>query len=589
MRVGENILRIVLLFGVCLGICNALQFNVIEDDIVVRYEKKPPQPVEFSNYHQFTRTPFENNTYQEFLESYIDESTGLTFKEIDTLNDKIRPVIKNLVNENFFRIFRLNLFKECPFWKGDGFCMHRTCAVDTIDDWEDLPQIWQPETLGKLQDSVIVKKLNDAENEENNNDKDYCDLDGFIHDTVYVDLVANPERFTGYGGDQSWQIWKSIYNENCFNLGHDQCVEKNFFYKIVSGMHASISTHLSNEYLDKSIMEYTPNLTQFMVRVGDYPDRIANIYLNYIVVLKALIKLETFGVFDNITYCEDENFVEKEDKLKANFKELLDPVLEFSATKNECLFQEDILFKEKNSNIVKEEIRENFKNITRIMDCVHCDRCRLWGKVQTTGYGTALKVLFELTNKDDFEIDLSKIELIALVNTFDRLSKSIESTHNFKRLYDDAIKREESGDLSDGFDNNTGNLATNNNDIFGLKAGNIQNVQKTTGNKNNKNDNDSNEEKYKTPDLFKKESEMFDDVIYPNINRNGRDGDTLGEIFMIELRNVFNTLKWVIRSYYIFPKILYNWCLIRMVYYWNTFVGHVDQDFDFDRLYRIEI
>jgi hypothetical protein len=33
------------------------------------------------------------------------------------------------------------------------------------------------------------------------------------------------------------------------------------------------------------------------------------------------------------------------------------------------------------------------------MDCVGCDKCRLWGKVQTTGLGTALKILFELDEK----------------------------------------------------------------------------------------------------------------------------------------------------------------------------------------------
>ena len=30
------------------------------------------------------------------------------------------------------------------------------------------------------------------------------------------------------------------------------------------------------------------------------------------------------------------------------------------------------------------------------MDCVGCDKCRLWGKLQTSGVGTALKILFEL-------------------------------------------------------------------------------------------------------------------------------------------------------------------------------------------------
>lgn len=28
------------------------------------------------------------------------------------------------------------------------------------------------------------------------------------------------------------------------------------------------------------------------------------------------------------------------------------------------------------------------------MDCVGCQKCRLWGKIQITGLGTALKVLF---------------------------------------------------------------------------------------------------------------------------------------------------------------------------------------------------
>lgn len=28
------------------------------------------------------------------------------------------------------------------------------------------------------------------------------------------------------------------------------------------------------------------------------------------------------------------------------------------------------------------------------MDCVSCDKCRLWGKLQTHGMGTALKILF---------------------------------------------------------------------------------------------------------------------------------------------------------------------------------------------------
>lgn len=31
---------------------------------------------------------------------------------------------------------------------------------------------------------------------------------------------------------------------------------------------------------------------------------------------------------------------------------------------------------------LKADFREKFRNISRIMDCVGCDKCRLWGKLQ---------------------------------------------------------------------------------------------------------------------------------------------------------------------------------------------------------------
>lgn len=31
---------------------------------------------------------------------------------------------------------------------------------------------------------------------------------------------------------------------------------------------------------------------------------------------------------------------------------------------------------------LKAAFREKFRNISKIMDCVGCDKCRLWGKLQ---------------------------------------------------------------------------------------------------------------------------------------------------------------------------------------------------------------
>ena len=39
-------------------------------------------------------------------------------------------------------------------------------------------------------------------------------------DVVYVNLLDNPERFTGYAGESAGRVWKAIYEENCFNIVH---------------------------------------------------------------------------------------------------------------------------------------------------------------------------------------------------------------------------------------------------------------------------------------------------------------------------------------------------------------------------------
>jgi len=35
-------------------------------------------------------------------------------------------------------------------------------------------------------------------------------------DAEFYDLVSNPERYTGYAGQSAVNIWKLIYDQNCF-------------------------------------------------------------------------------------------------------------------------------------------------------------------------------------------------------------------------------------------------------------------------------------------------------------------------------------------------------------------------------------
>jgi hypothetical protein len=95
---------------------------------------------------------------------------------------------------------------------------------------------------------------------------------------------------------------------------------------------------------------------------------------------------------------------------------------------------------------LKEDFRNRFRNVSRIMDCVGCDKCRLWGKLQTAGYGAALKVLFEFDNNSQDVPALSRTELVALFNTLARISSSLEAIHEFRTMVESEETEAESVD-----------------------------------------------------------------------------------------------------------------------------------------------
>jgi hypothetical protein len=52
------------------------------------------------------------------------------------------------------------------------------------------------------------------------------------------------------------------------------------------------------------------------------------------------------------------------------------------------------------------------------MDCVGCSKCKLWGKLQVHGIGTALKILF--SEKKVERLKLTRREIVALFNVLGR-------------------------------------------------------------------------------------------------------------------------------------------------------------------------
>ena len=77
-----------------------------------------------------------------------------SYSTLDALNRELRPSLIDITqNTDFFSYYRLNLFgKECPFWSDEnGMCGNIACAVNTLDNEEDIPLVWRAEELGKLE------------------------------------------------------------------------------------------------------------------------------------------------------------------------------------------------------------------------------------------------------------------------------------------------------------------------------------------------------------------------------------------------------------------------------------------------------
>lgn len=521
----------------------------------------------------------------------IGSSCDVTFKEINEINAKIRPDLLSLVHSDFFKYFKLNLYKQCPFWNdNNGYCVNRACAVDVIEDWEKLPEYWQPEVLGGLADeSVEVDGSKDDEcafldqlcDKARNGivdqpDFNYCDVGDFHNnESVLVDLTANPERFTGYGGDQSSQIWSSIYRENCFSSDHEgQCLAKDAFYRLVSGLHASIGTHLSNDYLNTETAKWGPNLDLFMARVGNFPDRVANIYFNYAVVAKALWKIQPY--LAHLDFCN---------AYHEDVKSMIESVVSNLDSK---IFNENLLFQDQISSSLKDDFRTRFKNVTTIMDCVHCDRCRLWGKVQTTGYATGLKILFEIDSEDEAArqnvVDkLTKYELIALFNTFDRLSKSIESINNFEKMYNEKVQSTGGRILSLFKSNNffkiLGNAGKSLSSSLISNSSEEPNTQDVTAT--------SSIMKTETPEAKFQDLKLPTKKVTKKASKN-----TLRGAWHTEINNVKEAFIFLGKSYLNLPRTLARMALFKLNRAWNNFVGvpnYVNEVEDNSNTYQLNI
>lgn len=406
---------------------------------------------------------------------------------IDTLdyfnNNKIYPRIQSILVKDYFRYFKVNMERPCPFWSDDSTCSMKDCSVSFCSD-DQIPvglkglhdgrkkylenDQEQPcddnnDGLGAVNHTISEESIEDFKRWSHHDESkdNFCEMDDEQSlEAHYVDLLLNPERYTGYKGASAHRIWKSIYQENCFkpkestvsnapfSLGknlNDMCLEKRAFYRAISGLHSSINIHLSALFLMPSknafdSVTWGPNIKEFHQRFdpkltdGEGPQRLLNLYFLYLLELRALAKVSP--------YLEKELFYtgnKEEDKdVRLAVMELMEIAKSFPNHFNESVMFSSKTEEDKN---LKDEFKAHFRNISRIMDCVGCSKCKLWGKLQVQGLGTAFKILFSgdknsqyrLTDIKKNKFQLTRAEIVTLLNAFGRLSNSIRLLEMFRK------------------------------------------------------------------------------------------------------------------------------------------------------------
>ena len=82
---------------------------------------------------------------------------------------------------------------------------------------------------------------------------------------------------------------------------------------------------------------------------------------------------------------------------------------------------------------LKRQFKGVFQNISSVMDCISCQKCKLHGKLQLLGLGTALKIL--LLPEQLISTSLSRNEIVAIFQALHKFSGAIKAIPQLSALY----------------------------------------------------------------------------------------------------------------------------------------------------------
>jgi len=339
--------------------------------------------------------------------STADLSPGIV--AIDKLNPELEPLLDQLRDEKFFRLYSVDMLGSCEYLPQELFeCYSESCEIYPIDE-DEVPD--------------KIKSTDASEHE--------FELDGWARWDMpsedYYDIKQFPEEYTAYDGSD---VWRFIHGRICFNGDKMKDTDswQEDFNKAVSGLHSMISAQIIKGIDDilangeQPAEPWTKPDVEFKRRLspsGETPAALENLYFAYMLLLSAVSAARGRLLED----CKANKFEGPSvDKLQKVLSSPLfdDPNIGIASQK-----LHDHAVKDQDSRVALWEARMRMREMFRIMNCVQCNKCRLHGKISSMGISTAFQILLGRSGDGGDPKRIHRVELAALMTTLSKFSTAI--------------------------------------------------------------------------------------------------------------------------------------------------------------------
>lgn len=196
-------------------------------------------------------------------------------------------------------------------------------------------------------------------------------------------------------------------------------MEDKTFYRIFSGWLSNTNMQIGINYHNKETNTTYLNVSMITTRLLKSKERVDNLFFLYSLMIKAVQKAKSLLLNYNYYSGNTEEDKKTLDLLREMFFANGNEINFLNDAFNETTPDFEYFMHSKKIN----ELVTRFRNISSIIDCVSCSKCRMHAKLEVFGIATMLKIMF--ANNEELKQRLIRNEVVSFINLFAKLSKTI--------------------------------------------------------------------------------------------------------------------------------------------------------------------